>query len=365
MSPPAPEDHLAPRIAAVGHALPPNCYSQAELLGALQQLWSDEHYNSRRLERLHQSVQVGSRHLALTLEQYAELKDFGDKNDAFIEVGTALAEQAVTTALQKADLTPTDVDAIFFTTVTGLATPTIDAKLSNRLGFRRDLKRTPMFGLGCVAGAAGIARMADYLRAFPDHVALLVSVELCSLTLQPDDLSVKNLIASGLFGDGAAAVVAVGANRAAAYPGSPAVQASRSVFYPDTEWVMGWEFGARGFEVVLSAKLPALIREELRRDVDSFLTDHGLSRDGLAHWVAHPGGPAVLEAMQDALEVDREAFALTWESLKNVGNLSSASVLLVLEQTLEERRFTPGDDGLLLAMGPGFCAELVWLKWTD
>lgn len=359
---------LSPAIAAVGLALPEHRYLQAELVDALQELWADQHYNSSRLERLHDAVQVGGRNLAVPLERYFEFDGFGARNDAFIEVGTELAARATRRALDEAGLEPADVDAIFFTTVTGLATPTIDARLVNELGLRPDVKRTPLFGLGCVAGAAGVARMHDYLRAFPDHVAILVSVELCSLTLQPENLSVTNLIATGLFGDGAATVVARGARRSedvGAEAMSPRIVATRSVFYPDTEWVMGWNIDSDGFGVVLSAKLPALIRERLRGDVDAFLADHKLSRVDLARWVAHPGGPAVLEAMQDALEVDRHAFRRTWKSLEEIGNLSSASVLYVLKATLDECDPQPGEYALMLAMGPGFCAELVLLRWPE
>ena len=174
----------------------------------------------------------------MPLEAYPDLT-FGEANQAFARVAVDVGEQALRAALAQAGCAPADLDAIFFTTVTGIATPSIDARLVNRLGLRRDIRRTPMFGLGCVAGAAGVARVADFLAGRPDGVAALVSVELCSLTLQRQDLSIPNLIASGLFGDGAAAAAAVGAERADAASG-PRVVASRSVFYPDTEGVMGW-----------------------------------------------------------------------------------------------------------------------------
>jgi alkylresorcinol/alkylpyrone synthase len=222
------------------------------------------------------------------------------------------------------------------------------------------VKRVPIFGLGCVAGTAGIARAADYVRAFPDHVAVLLSVELCSLTLQRQDLSVPNLIASGLFGDGAAAAIVVGNGRQAS---GPEILDSRSVFYPDSENVMGWDISEEGFRIVLSADVPEVVRSHLRRDVDSFLADHGLNRSDVAVWVSHPGGPKVLEAMQEALELPDEALESAWRSLREVGNLSSTSVLLVLQDTLENSAPDPGSYGVMLAMGPGFCSELVLLRW--
>ncbi|MDQ3036727.1 MAG: type III polyketide synthase [Myxococcota bacterium] len=365
-------------MAGVGRALPPHRYEQDELVAALNALWAGKHHNLDRLARLHESVQVGGRNLALPLEAYAELTDFGKANDAFIRVGLDLGEIAVRRALESAGLEPTDVDALFFTTVTGLATPTIDARLVNRMGLRRDVRRTPMFGLGCVGGAAGVARMNDYLDGHPDSVAVLLSVELCSLTLQRGDFSMANLIASGLFGDGAAAVVGVGARRASAMSAArasaiptlppprgvsrPRVLASRSVFYPDTEYIMGWDIEPSGFKVVLSTDLAPLIEANLADDIDAFLRDHELGREDIGAWIAHPGGPKVISAMEKALALDPEALALTRRSLAEIGNLSSSSVLFVLADHLEQGRVPPGSSALLMAMGPGFCAELVLLR---
>ncbi|HYU32337.1 MAG TPA: 3-oxoacyl-[acyl-carrier-protein] synthase III C-terminal domain-containing protein [Thermoanaerobaculia bacterium] len=348
------------RIAAVGRALPPHYYDQDTLLEALRRRWGDRFFNPERLERLHRNVLVGGRHLALPIEEYEGLTTWGKANDAWIRVAQEVGAQAVLDALNRAGLTPADLDAIFFVTVTGVATPSIDARLINRLGLPSRIKRLPIFGLGCVAGAAGIARAADYVRGFPDQVALLLSVELCSLTLQEEDLSIPNLIASGLFGDGAAAVLVVGEDRPE--PG-PRIVATRSIFYPDSERVMGWDISEKGFKIVLSADVPEVARRFLRQDVDAFLADHGLTRGDISSWVCHPGGPKVLEAMQEALEVPEEALAVTWDSLRRVGNLSSTSVLLVLAETLEHHRPVPGSWGMLLAMGPGFCSELVLLRW--
>ncbi|HET9211046.1 MAG TPA: 3-oxoacyl-[acyl-carrier-protein] synthase III C-terminal domain-containing protein [Thermoanaerobaculia bacterium] len=348
------------KIAAVGKAFPPHYYDQETLLAALRERWSDRYYNLERLERLHKNVLVGGRHLALPMEEYANLTTWGKANDAWIRVAQEVGGAAVLDALAKAGLSPADVDALIFVTVTGVATPSIDARLMNRLGLPPRVKRMPIFGLGCVAGAAGIARAADYVRGYPDQVAVLLSVELCSLTLQPEDLSIPNLIASGLFGDGAAAVVVVGENRPAS---GPQIVATRSVFYPDSERVMGWDISETGFKIVLSGDVPAVAREKLRPDVDAFLADQGLTRADIASWVCHPGGPKVLEAMQESLELPDGALDVTWRSLCEVGNLSSTSVLLVLEETLANHRPPPGSWGMLLAMGPGFCSELVLLWW--
>ena len=348
------------RIAGVGKAFPPNYYDQEQLVAALRQIWSRRHTTLDRLESLHRRVLVGGRHLALPLEEYERLGTWGKANDAWIRVAQEVGEAALRAALSAAGVPVADVGALFFVTVTGVATPSIDARLINRMGLPTDVTRVPIFGLGCVAGAAGLARAADYVRAYPDRVAVLLAVELCSLTLQQQDLSIGNLIAGGLFGDGAAAVVVVGERRPE--PG-PRIVASRSIFYPGTERVMGWDISENGFRVVLSADVPTMVIENVGRDVDAFLAANGLRRDDIASWISHPGGPKVLEAMQSSLGLPREAFELSWRSLQEVGNLSSASALLVLKDTLDTRRPGPGRHGLMIAMGPGFCSELVLIRF--
>jgi alkylresorcinol/alkylpyrone synthase len=233
----------------------------------------------------------------------------------------------------------------------------------NRLGFRSDMKRIPIFGLGCVAGAAGLGRVHDYLVGHPKDVAILLSVELCSLTLQRQDLSIPNLIASGLFGDGAAAVVAVGDLHPTSEQALVTVCESRSRFYPDTEGVMGWKIGSDGFKIVLEATVPALAEAHLADDLDAFLIPLGLTRSAITQWVCHTGGPKVIGAFQSALDLEDADLQLTRNSLATVGNLSSASVLFVLADTLETRTPEAGELGVLMAMGPGFCNEMVLLKW--
>ena len=355
------QDPSLPSIRAVGRALPSHYATQEQLIEAFRGLWATRHFNVERLEELHRSVRVKGRYLAVPLDTYASLVTFQARNDAWIREATALSEQVVRQTLERAELTPRDVDHVFFVSVTGIATPSIDARLVNRLGLRGDVKRTPIFGLGCVAGVAGLARAADYLRAFPTHTALLVAAELCSLTLQREDLSIPNIIASGLFGDGAACAVLRGAEASGAR--GPRVMASRSVFYPDTERIMGWDVVDSGFKVILSAKVPQLVKDHILRDVEGFLTEHGLRRSDIRHWVAHTGGPRVLQAFEEALELEATALARSWESLREVGNLSSASVLFVLGETLEKANARPGDWGLMMALGPGFCAEMVLLRW--
>ncbi len=348
------------KIAAVSTALPQHWYDQRTLTEYLVAAFGGEPRTAERMRSLHGNAGIDGRHLVLPLEAYAGLTDFTERNAAWLRGALDLGEQAILGALSRAGLTAKDVDVIFFSTVTGLASPSVDARLVDRLGLRSDVKRVPMFGLGCVAGAAAVSRAADYLRGHHDGVALVLCVELCSLTLQRDDRSVANLISVGLFGDGAAAAVLVGDRRPA--PG-PEVLATRSVFYPDTEHVMGWQIGAYGFRIVLSAEVPTVARERVPADVDSFLGEQGRCRADIRRWIAHPGGPKVLQALQDGLGLPREDLLCSWQSLARAGNLSSASVLMILDATLRTNPGAPGDLGLMLAMGPGFCSELLLLRW--
>lgn len=352
----------APWIQSVARAVPTTWLPQAELSSALCDLWGEGRptFNRGRVDQLHASVQVRGRHLAIPKEEYRVLDSFEKRNRVWVREALKLGEEAVRGAVRSAGLQLTDIDVLCFTTITGLATPSIDARLVNALGLRPDVKRMPLFGLGCVAGVAGTARVSDALRAFPGQTAVLLSVELCSLTVQREDISVANFIAAGLFGDGAAAAVIRGGDHLGT---GPRVLATESVFYPDTEGVMGWDFKDSGFNIVLSADVPTMVKKHLRGNVDGFLAKHGLTRGDMKHFVAHTGGPKVLEAFEEALELPPEALARSWESLRSVGNLSSASVLFVMADLLESKTAKPGDYGLMVAMGPGFCSELVLLRW--
>lgn len=348
------------KIASAASAFPRHSYDQQTIVNALQSVWRHKLPRPELLERLHRNTGVSRRHLVLPLEGYLGLDTWGKCNNVWIEAAQELGSTAICRAITTLGLEPKDIDALFFTTVTGVASPSIDARLVNRMGLSPRIKRNPLFGLGCVAGVAGTARAADYVRAFPDHVAVLLSVEICSLTWQRDDISVANLISSGLFGDGAAAVVMAGSRTGLQ---GPQVIDTRSTFYPHTERVMGWDISERGFQIVLSPEVPEVIEKNLRQNVDRFLADHELSRADIGSWIVHTGGPKVLDAVAAALELKHGELQASWECLGRVGNLSSASVLVVLEDFLANRRGEPGSYSVMAAMGPGFCSELVLLRW--
>jgi alkylresorcinol/alkylpyrone synthase len=337
-------------ISGVQTVLPDHRYEQAEITEAFSRLTECD---EKLLRRFHEATGIRGRNLALPLADYAKLDSFARANDAYVELALELGERALAGALHKAGVRPEKVDHLLFCSTTGLATPSLDAKLAQRMGLRPDVKRVPVFGLGCAAGAAGLSRLHDYLRGWPDHVAVLVCVELCSLTIQRDDTSIANLVASGLFGDGAAAVVATGRGA------GPEVVATRSRLYPGTEHLMGWEVGDHGFRIVLDADLTKFVEQVLAADIREFLADYGLTPEQVATWVCHPGGPKVIEKIVQTLGLPAKALDVTWSSLREHGNLSSVSVLHVLQET----RGRPGAPAVLMALGPGFSAELLLLHW--
>lgn len=349
-------------VVAVHGVLPPNRYRQAELTASFGEVCLPDERTRALAARFHTNAGVATRHLALPLDRYAELDTFTKANDAFVTAASELGTIAVAGALAEAGLLASDVDMIMSTTVTGVAVPSVDARIAESLGMRPDVKRVPLFGLGCMAGAAGIARLHDFVAGDPGAVAVLISVELCSLTVQRDDPTAANMIASGLFGDGAAAVVLVGSDHRLAGNG-PKVVDTRSHLYPGTARAMGWDVGTTGLRIVLGAEVPELVETYLGEDVRSLLADHDLKVEDVDRWISHPGGPKVIEAIRSVLDLDEYALALTWKSLRAAGNMSSTSVLHILRDTLAERPCAPGQWGVLLAMGPGFASELVLLRW--
>ncbi len=360
------------RIAGVASAVPRHRYRQDAITAALKRIWDSKLKNPELLDRLHSRTRVETRYLAFPLERYTQFSTWGETNAAWLEVAEELGARAIDKALRNAGLSRNDLNALFVVSITGVASPSLDARLINRLRLRSDIKRTPIFGVGCVGGAIGLTRAADYTLAYPGHCAAILSVEICSLTLQRQDLSTANLISTGLFGDGAAAVIVAGAQKAdvrsrkgrlTPVRARPKIRGSGSVFYPDSEDIMGWKISEDGFTIALSPRLPEFVRKNLAGDVDAFLGQYNLRRADIGNWVIHTGGPKVLEAIQDTLGLHDRDLERSWDCLKRFGNLSSASVLLVLEDVIMNHPPAPGTLGVLLAMGPGFCSEMILLQW--
>ncbi|MFB7375007.1 type III polyketide synthase [Streptomyces sp. NPDC056222] len=354
------------RVLAVSTAFPPHRYMQQEITDDLASSLPPG-ADSGLLRRLHSGAQVDTRHLALPLDRYRALGTFGETNRLFVELATDLAVEAAQRALGDAGVRPEEIDLVVSTTVTGIATPSLEARVATRIGLRSDVTRLPLFGLGCAGGAAGLARAHDHLSVRPDRMALLLSTELCSLTLQRGDMSMANLVAGSLFGDGAAALVAAHSDRASTTTdgtraSGPTVVATRSRLYPGTEHVLGWDVGEWGFRMVLGPELPELVRLHVTEEVESFLAEHDLKPMDVTEWICHPGGPRILDALAEEFGLPDSALAASRRALAATGNLSSASVLQILSDTRTVRP-SAGTTGLMIALGPGFSSELVLLAW--
>jgi alkylresorcinol/alkylpyrone synthase len=352
------------RIVAVRSAFPAHRHPQPELTRAYAELCGLDPARHALLKRLHGNSGVDTRHIALPLPDYRTLRGVEASNDRYIEEALDLGERALRGALESAGLSGGDLDLLIVTSVTGVAVPSLDARLIPRLGLRADVKRLPIFGLGCVAGAAGLGRLHDYLLGWPGHTAALLAIELCTLDLPVTEVTTADLVVSGLFGDGAVALVAAGARAAGGQrAGGPRVIASRSEVYPDSGDMLGWRLGSDGFRIVLTAELADVVERRLADSVTSFLAAHGLTADDVKSWVCHPGGPRVIDAVQKSLELPDSAVEASRRSLAEAGNMSSASVLHILEQVAANGRPPPGSAGLMIGLGPGVSAELVLLRW--
>ena len=355
-----------PVIVSTATGFPENYYPQSTLLAAAQGEWTRKRPSILKpLEQFYTNVKVNGRYLAWPLEHYKTPTTFEERNDAYIATALELGERTICALLDQIQMSPQEIDQLTVISTTGIAVPALDARLMNRIPFSRSMKRLPLFGLGCVGGAAGIARTADYLLGHPDDAVILFAVELCSLTIQRDDLSMANLVASGLFGDGAAAVLMVGDNhpRAQHAESLPRVVDSQSHFFPHTEHIMGWEVTNSGFKVMLSADIAQLAQSEIRPIMEAFLCRHELTITDIHHWLVHPGGPKVIQALENGLGLPDEALTLSWETLAEAGNISSASVLLIVDKVMKCMQPRSGEYGVLMAMGPAFSAELVLLQW--
>jgi len=352
-----------PRIAAVGTAVPTYRIGQEETRDVVRQLFSTSFADIERLLGVFDTAQIDNRYVCVPLDWFATPHGFAEKNRLYIANAVPLAAAAIRSALDQAGHSPDEIDHLVFVSSTGLATPSIDAHLINELNLRPDVKRTPIWGLGCAGGAAGLARGFDFAAARPDELVVVCCVELCGLTFVHGDRSKSNLIATSLFGDGAAAVVLYGDRRAAQHNAQgPHLLASRSTIWPDSLDVMGWDVQDDGLKVIFSRDIPTLVQNDVRPFVEQFCRDHGVALHDL-DLIAHPGGLKVLHAYRDALGLPASKLQHAADVLRHYGNMSSCTVLFVLERALRDTH-QPGDHGLVLALGPGFSCEQVMIQWT-
>jgi len=356
-----------PRLQSLATAVPPHVVRQEDVEAFARHLFSDVIASDPRLALVFDHADIEKRHLCVPLEWLGKDHDFAEKNALYTEQALALGAEVARQALAEAKLPPDSVDHLVFVSSTGLATPSIDARLANVLKLRDDLRRTPIWGLGCAGGAVGLSRARDFALADPQARVLLIALELCSPTFQRNDLSKKNLIASSLFADGAAAAVVTGAGATAPRNGGPPpleIRASRSMMWKDTLDVMGWDIDGDGLHVVFSRDIPTIVHEKVKPSLDAFLESCGLDRAGLDHLVAHPGGVKVLAAYANALGLPAEALEHAREVLREYGNMSAPTCLFVLDRFRRAHEIARGDHAVVTALGPGFSAEYVLLGRT-
>jgi alkylresorcinol/alkylpyrone synthase len=370
-----------PIIRSVATALPPHALAQERIRDLARKHFAPAFPEIDRYLSVFRHAKINTRHFAAPLEWFMTPHSFQECNDLFVEVATGLGEAAARACLAQAGLELSDVDHLIWVSTTGMAAPSPDAMLINRLGLGRHTRRTPIWGLGCAGGVAGLARAYEYTRAFPDQRVLLLSAELCSLTFQWNDRSKRNLIAASIFADGAAAVLVEGdsvfdgqGDKETRRQGadtlsislSPCLPVSiigtQSTIWPNTLDIMGWDMVDTGMQVVFSSRIPHIVQTLMRENVAEFLAPHGLGLDDIEHWILHPGGAKVIEAYQAALAIDPERLEYTRAVLREYGNMSSATVFFVLDAFLKADKPGPGEYGVLAVLGPGFSCELALIR---
>jgi alkylresorcinol/alkylpyrone synthase len=347
------------RIVAVGTAVPPNRVGQEQVRDFCRALFEPAFPDIDRLLTVFANGSIEERYFAAPNEWFERDHSFADKNRLYVEAALDLAAEAAVRCLAAAGLDAREVDHLLFVSTTGLATPSLDAQLVNRLRMRGHIRRTPIWGLGCAGGAAGLSRAFEYTRAYPGHNALLVAVELCGLTFQRNDLSKSNLVATSLFGDGAAAVLVSGADTGAR---GLEVLATRSTLWYDSLDVMGWEVNDGGLKVLFSRDIPTIVRRAMLPALEEFLTEQDLDLRAVGHVIAHPGGVKVLEAYREVLGLVPEQLTHAYEVLRRYGNMSSATVLFVLGEFVRARTIGDAELGVVTALGPGFSSEMLLVR---
>jgi alkylresorcinol/alkylpyrone synthase len=348
-----------PRLTALATAFPSHLLLQEDVADRAALLFGPAEGDFHRLSPIYRNALITRRHSCVPLEWFLEQHSFSERNALFLEHATALLTEAATKALAEARLEPRDIDTIVTICSTGIATPALDARLMEELAFRPDVQRMPIFGLGCAGGVLGLSRAAAMAMAAPNSRVLLLVVELCSLTFRSQDRSKSNIVATALFGDGAAAAVITCRQDAAEDETAPRLGPWGEHTWPDSLDVMGWEVADDGLKVLFSRDIPTLVHDRLRPVIDAFLARNEIALCEIDEFVCHPGGAKVIDALEDCLELQRGDLVHARDTLRDHGNMSAATILFVLRAALDER---PTGRRLLTTMGPGFTAGMMVLE---
>lgn len=359
-----------PKIASVGTYTPPYSLAQSNIEQLIKELFQNKISRLERLLKVFENGEIETRNFCVPPSWYREDHTFEERNELYIQLATAYSVEVIQRCLTnrsflQKDVSTEAIDAILFVSSTGIATPSIEARVMNILSFSDQTVRLPIWGLGCAGGAVGISRAYDYCKAYPDAKVLVVCVELCSLTFQKDDYTKSNLVGTSLFADGAACALVCGDDVAVEQDiVTPFILGCGSKWMPRSEAVMGWNVKNSGLSVVFSKSIPVIISSWLGPFIQQFLNDYTISPEQIVNFVAHPGGKKVLAAYEEALRLTPSHTAISRDILKRHGNMSSPTVLYVLEQFMLKKN-NAGTIGLLVALGPGFSGEAVLLEWRE
>lgn len=347
-----------PSVVSTGIALPRYVFHQADIKPFIRDMFAGVFPDIDRLMTLFENTQIQKRHFCVDINWFKDNHTFAEKNSLYLEQATELCVQAIEKALEQAGIGIDDISHVIFVSSTGLATPSVDARILNQIKANPLTKRTPIWGLGCGGGAAGVSKAYDYVKAHPKEMAIVVAVELCGLTFQRNDLTKSNLVATSLFADGAAAVIVAGDE--AKVSSFLRIKETQSMLWHDTLDVMGWDFSSSGFHVIFSQDIPTIVKTKVADATFQFLQQHGYTE--VDHYLLHPGGRKVLEAYRDSLGIEEQKLDISSEIIQQYGNMSSCTVLYVLDEFLRQGRITEGQSGLMAALGPGFSLEMLLVE---
>jgi alkylresorcinol/alkylpyrone synthase len=340
------------RLLSLASASPPHDFLQADIAGQARRLFGPKFRDFERLFPVFRNTGISRRQAVMPMEWYFEDRSWPERTAAYLEGATNLFCDAAAQALDRAGLTAAEVDTVVTISSTGIATPSLEARAMGRLGFRPDVARVPVFGLGCAGGVTGFSLAARLAKADPGTVVLLVSVELCTLACRLDEMTSANIVATALFGDGAAACVL----RAGKEEGLAEVTGAAEHTWPGTLDIMGWNVDPLGFGVIFDRSIPTFAEANLRPAMDGALTQMGLTMADVDRFVCHPGGSKVIEAMEKSLDLGQGALTFEREVLSDHGNMSAPTAIFVLERALAAK--TTGQL-VMTALGPGFTASCV------
>ncbi|MGO9482455.1 MAG: type III polyketide synthase [Candidatus Kryptoniota bacterium] len=351
-----------PRLISIATQEPTTIVGQEEVKEFARGIFSQRSNDIERLLNVFSNTSIQTRHFTEDRSWYGKDHGFAERNELYIRSAVLLSEKCALKSLNDVNMQPSDIHHVIFVSSTGLSTPSIDARLFNSIRFNTHAKRTPIWGLGCAGGAAGLSRALEYTMAMPGHAVLLIAIELCGLTFQKDDYSKNNLVGTSLFSDGAAAAVIVGDEHPMFKHNGITLLSSLSTIFENSLDVMGWDVKDNGLKVIFSKDIPTIVSNCVCQNVRELTLENGIDISDIKHFAVHPGGPKVMDAYEEALELPSEVLRFSRKVLREHGNMSSPTVLYVLKEFVDSREYNAGEYGLISALGPGFSSELLLFK---